>query len=221
MLELKQQAALAALEYIADTRVIGVGTGSTVNYFIDELAKIRHRIDACVASSNATEMRLRHAGLPVMDLNAVDDLPIYIDGADEVNGRCELIKGGGGALTREKIIACVARKFICIVDESKSVQQLGMFPIAVEVIPMARSFVARELVKLGGDPSYRQGFLTDNGNIILDVYNMPIGCMPKTLEELINSIPGVVENGLFANRLPDHVLVAARAGVKHYAPRLF
>jgi len=216
MNDLKEKAAHAALAYLGDNMIIGVGTGSTVNYFIDELAKIRHRIDACVASSHATEARLRAIGIPVIDLNVADDLPVYIDGADEVNARCELIKGGGGALTREKIIASAAREFICIVDETKFVQHLGAFPIAIEVIPLARSYVARELVKLGGDPVYRDGFVTDNGNIILDVHNMPLGCLPKTLEDTINTIPGVVENGIFGSRLADKVLVAGREGVKVY-----
>lgn len=216
MKNLKAIAALEAMTYIGDNLIIGVGTGSTVNHFIDELAKIRDRIDACVASSNATEARLRAVGIPVIDLNVADDVAIYIDGADEVNARCEMIKGGGGALTREKIIASVAHQFICIVDETKFVQHLGTFPIAIEVIPMARSYVARELVKLGGDPAYRDGFITDNGNIILDVYNMPLGCLPKTLEDTINTIPGVVENGIFGSRLADKVIVAGHNGVNIY-----
>ena len=212
----KAKAAHEALAYIGKNTIIGVGTGSTVNYFIDELATIRHQIDACVASSNATEARLRAVGIPVVELNVVDELLIYIDGADEVNTRCELIKGGGGALTREKIIASAAQQFICIVDDSKCVKQLGAFPVAVEVIPMARSFVARELVKLGGDPVYREGVKTDNGNIILDVYNIPIGCIPKTLEDMINTIPGVVENGIFGSRLADAVIVASESNVRVY-----
>ncbi len=214
---LKAKAAHAALSYLDDVQIIGVGTGSTVNYFIDALATIKHRIDGCVASSVATESRLRALGIPVIDLNVVDELPIYIDGADEVNTRCESIKGGGGALTREKILASVAALFVCIVDETKWVKQLGTFPIAVEVIPMARSFVARELVKLGGDPVYRQGFVSDNGNVILDVHNMRTGCMPMTLEDLINGIPGVVENGIFGHRLADHLLVASATGVTAYS----
>ena len=214
MTNLKARAAQEALTYIGDNWVIGVGTGSTVNYFIEELATIRHRIDACVASSLATEMRLRAAGIPVIDLNVVSDLDIYVDGADEVNTRCEMIKGGGGALTREKIIASVAQQFICIVDESKLVQHLGAFPIAIEVLPIARSYVARELVKLGGDPVYRDGFVTDNGNIILDVHDMPFGCLPKTLEDTINTIPGVVENGIFGTRLADKVIVAGSGGCR-------
>ncbi|WP_133128148.1 ribose-5-phosphate isomerase RpiA [Legionella nagasakiensis] len=207
MSELKTRVAKAALSYIDDNMIVGVGTGSTVNYFIQALATIKHRVDACVASSNATEARLRALGIPVLDLNVADDLPIYIDGADEVNVKREMIKGGGGALTREKIIATAARKFICIVDETKLVHDLGEFPIAVEVIPMARSFVAREIVKLGGDPQYREGLMTDNGNIILDVFGLNLDS-PGEIENAINIIPGVVENGLFARRLADHVLIA-------------
>ena len=213
MSDLKIKAAKAALAYVEDNMIVGVGTGSTVNYFIKELASIKHRIDACVASSVATERLLRELGIPVIDLNAAGDLPIYIDGADEVNSRREMIKGGGGALTREKIIATVARQFICIVDDTKVVPHLGQFPIAVEVLPMARSFVARELVKLGGDPDYREGFVTDNGNIILDVFHLEMtGLM--ALEDAINTIPGVVENGLFAKRVANQVLVASQDGVR-------
>lgn len=212
MSELKIKVAKAALAYIEDNMIVGVGTGSTVNYFIKELAAIKHRIDACVASSKATELRLREIGLSVIDLNVAGYLPIYIDGADEVNPRHEMIKGGGGALTREKIVASVAQQFICIVDSTKIVHRLGQFPIAVEVIPLARSFVARELVKLGGNPEYREGFITDNGNIILDVFNLNTDT-PIALEESINMIPGVVENGLFAKRLADKVLVAGSDGV--------
>lgn len=207
MSDLKQKAAKAAMAYIQDDMIVGVGTGSTVNFFIEELAKIKHRIDACVASSKITESLLRAAGLPIIDLNSVNELPIYIDGADEVSPNGDMIKGGGGALAREKIIANVAKRFICIVDESKIVNHLGDFPVAVEVLPLARSFVARQLVKLGGDPQYREGFITDNGNIILDVFNFTINT-PAALEDHINLIPGVVENGLFANRIADLVLVA-------------
>ena len=209
MSELKIQAAKAALSYIQDDMIIGVGTGSTVNYLIDELAKIKHRIDACVASSDATEKKLRDAGIPIIALTSAATLPIYIDGADEVNAQREMIKGGGGALTREKILACAARQFICIVDESKLVRRLGQFPLAVEVIPMARSYVAREIVKLGGSPQYREGYKTDNGNIILDVFNLDIQ-VPATLEASINLITGVVENGIFANRRADVVLIAEK-----------
>lgn len=208
MSELKIKAAKAAIAYVEDDMVIGVGTGSTVNFFIKELEAIKHRIDACVASSKATELLLRAAGIPVIDLNSVADLPIYVDGADEVNERGEMIKGGGGALTREKIVANVARQFICIVDGSKVVNHLGEFPVAVEVIPIARSLVARQLVKLGGDPEYREGFMTDNGNIILDVFNLEI-TQAIDLENRIKLIPGVVESGIFANRVADTILVAS------------
>lgn len=213
MNELKASVARAALDYVTDNGIIGVGTGSTVNYFIEELASMKHRIDACVASSLATEHRLRALGIPVIDLNATDDIVVYVDGADEVNGHHEMIKGGGGALTREKIVASVAKQFICIVDESKVVKKWGEFPVAIEVIPMARSFVARELVKLGGDPMYREGYVTDNGNIILDLYHLEIPSI-QSMEESINRIPGVVENGLFGTRLADVVLVAHSKGVR-------
>jgi ribose 5-phosphate isomerase A len=201
--ELKIKAAKAAIAYIEDDMVIGVGTGSTVNFFIKELAAIKHKIEACVASSKATEALLRAEGIPVIDLNSVQDLPIYVDGADEVNERGEMIKGGGGAT-----------QFICIVDESKVVKRLGEFPVAVEVVPMARSFVARQIVKLGGDPEYREGFVTDNGNIILDVFNLNFST-PMALEDSLNVIPGVVENGVFAKRLADKVLVASASGVNN------
>lgn len=213
MSDLKLKAARAALEYIDDDAVVGVGTGSTVNYFIKELATIKHKIDACVASSKATEVCLRAAGIPVIDLNSVSELPIYVDGADEVTPAGEMIKGGGGAHTREKIVAQVAKQFICIVDDSKTVSHLGIFPVAVEVIPQARSMVARHLVQLGGEPEYREGFVTDNGNIILDVLHLPLAD-PKAMEERINMIPGVVENGLFAHRVADVILVASNDGVK-------
>lgn len=212
MNELKEKVAIAALDYVKDNSIVGVGTGSTVNYFIQALAMIKHRIDACVASSLATEHRLRELGIPVIDLNSAPDIEIYVDGADEVNVRHEMIKGGGGALTREKIVASVAQKFICIVDTSKVVKKLGEFPVAIEVIPMARSFVARELVKLGGDPMYREGYITDNGNIILDLFNLDIPSV-RAMEEAVNTIPGVVENGLFGKRLADVVLVANSEGV--------
>lgn len=212
MNELKIKAAQSALQFIEDNMIIGVGTGSTVNFFINELAAIKHRIDACVASSRATEKLLRAAGIPVIDLNAAGELPLYIDGADEVTAQGQMIKGGGGALTREKIVAHVADQFICIVDETKLVNQLGNFPVAVEVIPMARSFVARQLVALGGDPEYREGFITDNGNLILDVFNLPMSSLIE-LEDSINIIPGVVENGVFARRLADKILVASEQEV--------
>lgn len=212
MSELKIKAAKAALAYVKEDMVIGVGTGSTVNFFIKELAAIKHKIDACVSSSKATEALLKASGIPVIDLNAVQDLPIYIDGADEVTAHGEMIKGGGGALTREKIVASVAKQFICIVDDTKVVKHLGSFPVAVEVIPMARSFVARQIVKLGGDPEYREGFITDNGNVILDVHHLTINT-PIALEQQIKLIPGVVDNGIFANRLADTILVGSATGV--------
>ncbi|MBA2651080.1 MAG: ribose-5-phosphate isomerase RpiA [Tatlockia sp.] len=212
MSELKALAAKAALAYVEDDIIIGVGTGSTVNYFIEELAAIKHRIDACVASSKATEALLRAKGIPVIDLNSTRDLPLYVDGADEVTERYEMIKGGGGALTREKIIATVAQQFICIVDESKLVKHLGNFPLAVEVLPLARGYVAREIVKLGGDPEYREGFITDNGNIILDVFNLEIKDAVN-LEEQLKLISGVVESGLFAKRLADKILIATESGI--------
>ncbi|MCW8497678.1 ribose-5-phosphate isomerase RpiA [Fluoribacter dumoffii] len=213
MSELKMKAAKAALQYIEDDTVVGVGTGSTVNFFIKELAAIKHKIDACVSSSKATEALLRKEGIPVIDLNSVVDLPFYIDGADEVTEHGEMIKGGGGAHTREKIVAQMAEQFICIVDESKLVTRLGQFPVAVEVIPMARSMVARQLVQLGGDPEYREGFVTDNGNIILDVFNLTIND-PLEMEDRINRITGVVENGIFAHRAADVILLASSDGVK-------
>lgn len=211
MQELKIKVAKAALAYIEDNTIVGVGTGSTVNCFIDALASIKHRIEGCVASSNATQARLQALEIPVFDLNVIDNLPIYVDGADEVNAEHTMIKGGGGALTREKIVASVAQQFICVVDESKLVTQLGQFPLAIEVLPIARSYVAREVVKLGGDPIYRQGFVTDNGNIILDVFNLVI---EGDLEDKINQIPGVVENGLFNRRRADKVIVADRDGIR-------
>jgi ribose 5-phosphate isomerase A len=213
MNELKIKAAKAALEYIEADMVVGVGTGSTVNFFIKELATIKHKIDACVSSSKATEALLRKEGIPVIDLNSVQDLPVYIDGADEVTEHGEMIKGGGGAHTREKIVAQVAERFICIADNSKFVKRLGNFPVPVEVIPMARSMVARQLVQLGGDPEYREGFVTDNGNIILDVFNLTIN-EPLDMEERINRITGVVENGIFAHRTADVILLASQEGVK-------
>ncbi len=214
---MKQAVARAALDYIKpgmekDT-VIGIGTGSTANYFIDFLGEISGQVNATVASSEASAERLRTHGIPVYDLNSVDKVDVYIDGADESNAQLELIKGGGAALTREKIVAAVADEFICICDESKLVTTLGDFPLPVEVIPMARSHVARELVKLGGDPIYREGVTTDNGNIILDVYNFPIA-QPRKTEAAINAIVGVVTNGLFAARPADVLLLARPSGVE-------
>lgn len=210
--ELKQAVARAAVEYVK-SGIIGVGTGSTANYFIDELAKVKSRIDGAVASSEATAQRLKSHGIDVVDLNSVSSMEIYVDGADEITQHMHMIKGGGGALTREKIVAAVAKKFICIADESKLVGMLGKFPLPVEVIPMARSYVARELVKLGGNPALRQGFTTDNGNVILDVHGLSI-MNPVELEAKINSIVGVVTNGLFAARAADVLLLGTASGVK-------
>ncbi len=210
---LKQQAAMAALKYIDYDGIIGVGTGSTVNYFIDALASIKGRIEAAVSSSDATSKRLKKLGIPVYDLNSVSSLPLYVDGADEFNEHKYLIKGGGGALTREKIIAAAADKFVCIVDEHKRVDVLGSFPLPIEVIPLARSYVAREIAKLDGTPEYRQGFVTDNGNVILDVHNWHI-LNPIELEQILNNIPGVVMNGLFAKRGADIILNATKDGIK-------
>ncbi len=212
MNDLKIKAAQAALQHIPDGITLGVGTGSTVNLFIEQLLKIRSRIEACVASSIETEKRLSQAGFVVLDLNVVDELALYIDGADEVNHAKCMLKGGGGALTREKILASAAKQFIVMVDERKLVDRLGHFPLAVEVLPLARSFVARELVKLGGDPVYRQGFTTDNGHIILDVFNLPLDDL-SYWEDKINVIPGVVNNGIFANRPADWVIVGKPQGI--------
>lgn len=210
--KLKQQAAEAALEQARGVSILGVGTGSTVNFFIDALVKIKHQLDAVVASSVATETRLRAVGITPVDLNQVGDVPVYVDGADEFTAHRTLIKGGGGALTREKILAAASKKFICIADASKRVNYLGKFPLAVEVIPMARGYVARELIKLGGQPEYREGFVTDNGNIILDVHNLKLQD-PLAIESLINNITGVVCHGLFAKRGADCILVATADGV--------
>lgn len=209
---LKQQVALAALKYIT-ADVIGVGSGSTVNYFIDALASIKHNIKCAVASSIETEKKLKALGIPVYDLNAVDSVPIYIDGADEFNTFKYLIKGGGGALTREKIIAAAAKQFICIADASKEVNVLGKFPVPVEVIPMARGLVARAIVKLGGTPKYRTGFTTDNGNIILDIHQLDL-TEPTKMEMCLNNITGVVCNGIFANRRADKILIANQQGIR-------
>lgn len=209
----KQAVAKAALAYVKPDTIVGVGTGSTVNYFIDGLAEMKHQLVGAVSSSNASTQRLKEHGIQVFDLNEVDDLEVYVDGADEVTEHKHMIKGGGAALTQEKIVAAVAKKFVCIVDDSKQVPVLGDFPLPVEVIPMARSYVARELVKLGGDPVYRQGVVTDNGNVILDVHNLSI-VNPRELEAAINNIVGVVTNGLFAHRGADVVLVATDKGVE-------
>jgi len=211
--ELKQAVAKAAIQYVVEDAIIGVGSGSTANYFIDELAKIKNRIDGAVASSQKTADRLKAHGIRVVDLNSVSELPVYIDGADEITAGLSMIKGGGGALTREKIVAAVAAQFVCIADESKLVGMLGKFPLPVEVIPMARSHVGRELVKLGGQPALRQGFTTDNGNLILDVWNLSI-FKPLELEAEINNITGVVTNGLFAMRGADVLLLGTAAEIK-------
>jgi ribose 5-phosphate isomerase A len=211
--EMKKMVAEAALEYVEPGTIIGIGTGSTANHFIDSLAGIKHKIDGTVASSNASAERLAAHGIPVLDLNSVNELSVYIDGADESNHHLHLIKGGGGALTREKIVAACARKFVCIADASKLVDILGAFPLPIEVIPMARSMVARELVKRGGQPVYREGFTTDNGNEILDVHNMEI-MEPVKLEQELNGIPGVVTVGLFARRPADVLLLGTEDGVR-------
>lgn len=203
----------AALSYIDDDIVVGVGTGSTVNFFIEKLAGIKNRIEGAVASSIASEELLKKHHIPVASLNSVNELAVYIDGADEVTKHLQMIKGGGGALTREKIIAAAAEKFICIVDDSKLVGVLGKFPLPVEVIPMAQSYVARELVKLGGQPVLRERFTTDNGNIILDVHNLTI-LKPAELEQILNNITGVVTNGLFAQRPADVLLVGEAKSVR-------
>ncbi|MFC2972187.1 ribose-5-phosphate isomerase RpiA [Azotobacter bryophylli] len=215
--QLKQAVAQAAVDLIlpqlTEKSIVGIGTGSTANFFIDLLAKHKMDFDGAVASSEATAARLKGHGIPVYDLNSVQELEFYVDGADECNKYLELIKGGGAALTREKIVAAVAGTFVCIADESKRVDFLGAFPLPVEVIPMARSHVARELVKLGGDPIYREGVVTDNGNVILDVYNLQI-TNPRELEAKINNIVGVVTNGLFAARPADVLLLGTGKGVE-------
>jgi ribose 5-phosphate isomerase A len=210
--QLKKAVAQAALEFIEPGMVLGVGSGSTVNHFIDALKSVKNKIEAAVASSIVTEKKLKDLGIPIVDLNSAGDLALYVDGADEINPYKQMIKGGGGALTREKIVAAVSKKFVCIIDQSKEVDLLGSFPIAVEVIPMARSYVARQIVKLGGDPEYRQGFVTDNGNIILDVHNLKL-LNPVEMENKLNNITGVVMNGIFAYRGADIVLVATQQGV--------
>jgi ribose 5-phosphate isomerase A len=215
--ELKAAVAQSALayidQYLTPDAVIGVGTGSTANFFIDGLAQIKHRFDSAVASSEATARRLQGHGIEVQDLNSVDRIAVYVDGADEVNGKLELIKGGGGALTREKIVASVSDQFVCIVDASKTVEVLGAYPLPIEVIPMARSTVARKLVALGGQPVYREGFVTDNGNVILDVHNLHID-YATDLEKEINNLVGTVTCGLFALRPANVLLVGTASGVK-------
>lgn len=213
--EMKRAAARAAVAFVPDNCVVGVGTGSTANHFIDALAEIKGRIEGAVASSEASAARLKSHGIPVFDLNAIDRLPIYVDGADEINHYLHAIKGGGAALTREKIVAAVAEQFICIADETKLVEVLGKFPLPVEVIPMARSHVARQLVLLGGRPAYREGVVTDNGNVILDVHGLQI-TEPGKLEGEINQIVGVVTNGLFAQRRADVLLLGTASGVQTF-----
>ena len=215
--EQKQAVAREAIKYVEDDAVIGVGSGSTANLFIDELAKIKHRIKGTVASSVKTAERLKSHGIYVDELNSVSDVPVYIDGADEVTEHGAMIKGGGGALTREKIVAAVARRFVCIVDSTKLVDVLGRFPLPVEVIPMARSYVAREMVKLGGRPALRSGFTTDNGNVILDVHGLTI-MNPVEMEAKIRAIVGVVTVGLFAARGADVILLGGDAGVRTIKP---
>lgn len=211
--EQKRAAAKAAIQYIPAGCIIGVGTGSTANYFIDELAGIKQNLEGAVASSETTARRLRDRGIDVLDLNSVDELPVYVDGADEITEHLHMIKGGGGALTREKIVAAVARKFICIADQSKLVPILGKFPLPVEVIPMARGYVAREITRLGGQPALRQGFTTDNGNVILDIHGLQI-LDPVELESTLNQITGVVMNGLFARRGADILLLSSENGIR-------
>ncbi len=215
--EQKHAVAREALKYVADDAWIGVGSGSTANFFIDELATLKHRIKGAVSSSVKSTERLKAHGIDVDELNNVDTIPVYIDGADEVTEHGAMIKGGGGALTREKIVAAVARKFVCIVDQSKLVPMLGKFPLPVEVIPMARSYVARELVALGGHPAWRMGFTTDNGNVVLDVAGMSIRD-PVALETRINQIAGVVTVGLFALRGANVILVGSETGVRTLRP---
>tara|TARA_R110000868_G_scaffold33367_2_gene121248 strand:- start:1703 stop:2356 length:654 start_codon:yes stop_codon:yes gene_type:complete len=211
----KKAAARAALEFIKDDMVVGVGSGSTVHYFIDALADVKGRIEGAVSSSVESAKRLKELSIPVLDLNSAGDIPFYFDGADEVNEAKQMVKGGGGALTREKIIATVSKKFICMVDESKLVGVLGEFPVAVEVIPMARSYVGRQIVLMGGDPVYREGFVTDNGNAILDVYNLKV-LDPRDMEGKLKAITGVVDSGIFANRTADVVLAGGANGVKKW-----
>lgn len=217
--EMKKAVAAAAARYVEERleekSVIGVGTGSTANYFIECLAPFKNRIHSTVASSEETRRRLMALGIPVFDLNSVDEVTFYIDGADEANAQLHLIKGGGGALTREKIIAAVAKEFVCIADQSKYVPVLGRFPLPVEVIPMARSHVGRAIVKLGGDPVYREGFITDNGNQIIDIHDMHI-VDPRELEQQLNQITGVVTNGLFAIRPADLLILGTRDGIRTY-----
>jgi ribose 5-phosphate isomerase A len=211
--DLKRAVAKAAIEYVPVDSIVGVGTGSTANFFIDELAKIKHKIRAAVASSEASAKRLQGHGIEVLSLNDAGDIPVYVDGADEITRHLHMVKGGGGALTREKIVAASSKKFICVCDASKLVDVLGNFPLPIEVIPMARSYIAREVVKLGGRPKLREGFTTDNGNIILDVHDLQI-MNPVELEAALNQLAGVVTNGLFARHGADVLLLGTPDGVK-------
>jgi ribose 5-phosphate isomerase A len=211
--DLKRAVAQAAIAHVPNDCIVGVGTGSTANFFIDELAKIKHQIRGAVASSEASAKRLQGHGIEVLSLNDAGELPVYVDGADEITRHMHMIKGGGGALTREKIVAAASKKFVCVCDASKLVDVLGKFPLPIEVIPMARSYVARELVKLGGQPKLREGFTTDNGNLILDVHNMQI-MNPVELETALNQLAGVVTNGLFARRGADVLLLGTDKGVQ-------
>ena len=219
--ELKRTVAQAAFEHIEsmldDETIVGVGTGSTANFFIEELGKISHKLNGTVASSEESTRRLKEHNIPVFDLNAVGEISVYVDGADEANDHLQLIKGGGAALTREKIIAAASKEFVCIADDSKLVSTLGKFPLPVEVIPMARSYVARQIVKLGGDPVYRENCVTDNSNHIIDVFNLEI-LNPRKLEYDLNQITGVVASGLFANRGADRLLLGSITGVKTLLP---
>lgn len=209
----KKEVAKAAISYIEGGTIVGVGTGSTVNFFIEELAQIKERIEGAVSSSVASEELLKRHDIPVLSLNDVIEIPVYVDGADEATKNKYLIKGGGGALTREKIVAAASKQFVCIIDDSKMVPMLGDFPLPIEVIPMAQSYVARQIVKLGGKPELREGFTTDNGNIILDVHNLKID-NPVDIEQKFNQIVGIVTNGLFAQRPADTLLIASNEGVK-------
>jgi ribose 5-phosphate isomerase A len=211
--EQKREVAQAAIQHIPIGSIVGVGTGSTANYFIDELAKIKHRIDGAIASSDDTAQRLKNHHIEVLDLNNVSEILVYVDGADEITEHLHMIKGGGGALTREKIVAATAKKFVCVADKSKLVNVLGAFPLPVEVIPMARSYVARKIVQLGGHPVLREGFITDNGNVILDVHGLKI-LNPTELEMNLNQIAGIVTNGLFAKRGADVLLLGTDNGIR-------
>ena len=215
--EKKQAVAQAALEFVEAGTIVGVGTGSTANYFIDALAGVKHKVDGSVASSEESTRRLEAYGIPVMDLNSVSELAVYVDGADETTKHLCLIKGGGGALTREKIVAAVATRFVCVVDDSKLVDRLGAFPLPIEVVPMARSYVARRIVRIGGHPELREGFTTDNGNVILDVRNLDI-LEPAKIESELDQIAGVVCNGLFAQRPADVLLIGRDSGVETMEP---